>query len=183
MRKLRPVFTLALLLAFTTAAVAQMSSGSPSAAKLTYPETRKIEHVDDYHGTKVADPYRWLEDDNAPDTKAWVEAQNKVTFGYLGQIPVRAAIKDRLTQLWNFERFGVPDKEGGKYFYWRNAGLQNQNVWYVMDSLSAEPKVLIDPNTLSKDGTVAVTDMDVTHRSGPPGRGEVGQVLRRFLDC
>jgi prolyl oligopeptidase len=162
MRKLRPVFTLALLLAFTTAAVAQMSSGSPSAAKLTYPETRKIEHVDDYHGTKVADPYRWLEDDNAPDTKAWVEAQNKVTFGYLGQIPVRAAIKDRLTQLWNFERFGVPDKEGGKYFYWRNAGLQNQNVWYVMDSLSAEPKVLIDPNTLSKDGTVAVTDMDVT---------------------
>jgi prolyl oligopeptidase len=162
MRRLRPFFTFVLLLAFTVAAAAQMAPGSPSAGKLAYPETRKIDHVDEYHGTKVADPYRWLEDDNGADTKAWVEAQNKVTFGYLGQIPVRGPIKERLTQLWNFERFGVPSTEGGKYFYWRNSGLQNQNVWYVADSLTSEPKVLLDPNTLSADGTVAITDLDVT---------------------
>src|SRR6266403_3913351 len=83
---------------------------------LDYPQTRKDAQVDDYHGTKVADPYRWLEDDNSEATKAWVEAENKVTFDYLEQIPQRAAIKERLTQLWNYERFGVPFKEGGRYF-------------------------------------------------------------------
>jgi len=123
---------------------------------LVYPFTAKTNQVDDYHGTKVADPYRWLEDDNSEATKAWVEAENKVTFDYLEQIPQRAAIKERLTQLWNYERFGVPFKEGGRYFITRNDGLQNQSVLYAMAALNAEPVVLLDPNTLSTDGTVAL---------------------------
>ena len=96
--------------------------------KLTYPITATTNVVEDYHGVKVADPYRWLEDDNSPETKAWVEAQNTVTFGYLHSLPGRDAIKQRLTQLWNYERYGVPFKEGGRYFYAKNNGLQNQNV-------------------------------------------------------
>src|SRR5882757_8545950 len=96
-----------------------------SLAQLQYPGTKKDSTVDDYHGTKVADPYRWLEDDNSDATKAWVEAENKVTFNFLEQIPQRAAIKERLTQRWNYERFGVPFKEGGRYFITRNDGLQN----------------------------------------------------------
>ncbi len=121
-----------------------------------YPATQKTNQVDNYHGVKVADPYRWLEDDNAPATKAWVEAQNQVTFGYLDTIPERDAIRDRLTKLWNYERYGVPFKRGGKYFFTKNDGLQNQSVLYVTDSLDAEPRVLLDPNKLSADGTVAL---------------------------
>jgi prolyl oligopeptidase len=121
-----------------------------------YPVTAKTNQVDDYHGTRVADPYRWLEDDNGADTKAWVEAENKVTFDYLEKIPERNAIKDRLTQLWNYERYGVPFKEGGRYFLTRNDGLQNQAVLYTLPSLDAEPKLLLDPNKLSTDGTVAL---------------------------
>lgn len=125
-------------------------------AHLTYPETRKGDQVDEYHGVKVADPYRWLEDDNSAETKAWVEAQNKVTFTYLDAIPARAEIKERLTTLWNYERFGVPMHEGGRYFFTRNSGLQNQRVLYVAEKLDATPRVLLDPNTLSADGTVAL---------------------------
>ena len=131
-------------------------SASSSAAKLTYPAALRTDHVDDYHGEKVADPYRWLEDVDSGETKAWVEAENKLTFGYLEQIPQRAAIKERLTQLWNFERYGVPVKRGGKYFYTRNDGLQNQAVLYVADSLEAQPRLLLDPNTLLADGTAAL---------------------------
>ena len=112
---------------------------------------------DDYHGTKVADPYRWLEDDNSARTKEWVEAENKVTFGYLEKIPQREAIRHRLTELWNYERFGTPFKEGGRYFITRNDGLQNQSVLYTMASPDAAPQVLLDPNTLSADGTVALS--------------------------
>jgi prolyl oligopeptidase len=130
--------------------------------KLVYPVTAKTNQVDDYHGTKVPDPYRWLEDDNAPATKAWVEAQNKVTFAYLEKIPQRKAIEQRLTELWNFERFGVPDKEGGRYFLMRNDGLQNQSVLFTMTSLTAEPQLLLDPNTLSADGTVALTSYHIS---------------------
>jgi prolyl oligopeptidase len=130
--------------------------------KLVYPVTAKTNQVDDYHGTKVADPYRWLEDDNAPTTKVWVEAQNKVTFAYLEKIPQRKAIEQRLTELWNFERFGVPDKEGGRYFLMRNDGLQNQSVLFTMTSLTAEPQLLLDPNTLSADGTVALTSYHIS---------------------
>ena len=126
------------------------------------PETRKSDTVHDYHGTKVADPYSWLEDDNSAETKAWVEAQNKVTFGYLESIPERGKIQKRLTELWNYEKFGVPFEEGGRYFYSRNNGLQNQSVLYWSDSLASDPKVLIDPNSMSKDGTVALAGVSVS---------------------
>ncbi|MBI3877512.1 MAG: S9 family peptidase, partial [Verrucomicrobia bacterium] len=127
-----------------------------------YPVTAKTNVVDDYHGTKVPDPYRWLEDDNAPATKVWVEAQNKVTFGYLEQIPERARLKERLTMLWNFERYGLPHKEGSRYFWSKNDGLQNQSVLYVADALAAEPRVLLDPNKLSADGTVALSGYSIS---------------------
>ncbi len=130
---------------------------------LTYPVTARTNQVDDYHGTPVADPYRWLEDDNSTATKAWVEAENKLTFSFLEKIPERATIKERLTQLWNYERFGVPFKEGGRYFLTRNDGLQNQSVLYTMTSLDAEPSLLLDPNKLSADGTVALAGSRVSH--------------------
>ena len=130
--------------------------------RLGYPETAKREVVDDYHGTKVIDPYRWLEDDNAAETKAWVAAQNKVTYHYLDQIPERARLRERLTKLWNFERYGIPFKQGGRYFYSRNDGLQNQSVLYVADALEAAPRVLLDPNTLSSDGTVALSGYSIS---------------------
>jgi prolyl oligopeptidase len=129
---------------------------------LSYPKAKTIDQVDDYHGTKVADPYRWLEDTDSADTHAWVEAENKLTFSYLDQIPYRKAIRDRMTKLWNYERFTVPQQHGGRYFYEHNNGLQNQNVLLVAESLNAEPRVLLDPNTLSSDGTVALTSKAVT---------------------
>lgn len=123
---------------------------------LTYPKAKTVDQVDDYHGVKVTDPYRWLEDTDSADTKAWVEEENKLTFGYLEQIPYRTAIRERMTKLWNFERFTVPQQQGGRYFYQHNNGLQNQNVLLVAESLNAEPRVLLDPNGLSSDGTVAL---------------------------
>ncbi len=130
--------------------------------RFDYPKTKKVEQTDDYHGTKVSDPYRWLEDDNSAETKAWVEAQNKVTFGYLTQIPERAKIKARLTELWNYERYSAPNKQGDKYFYTKNNGLQNQSVWYVSESVTDAGRVLLDPNTLSKDGTIALNGFRVS---------------------
>jgi prolyl oligopeptidase len=121
-----------------------------------YPQPKRGDHVDDYHGVKVPDPYRWLEDTDSAETHDWVEAENKLTFDYLERIPYRQAIRDRLTKLWNFERYTVPEKEGGRYFFQHNNGLQNQNVLLVAESLSAEPRVLLDPNLLSSDGTVAL---------------------------
>jgi prolyl oligopeptidase len=131
-------------------------------APLTYPQPRRGDQVDDYHGTKVADPYRWLEDTDSAETHAWVEAENKLTFGYLDQLPYRQAIHDRLTKLWNYERFSVPEQEGGRYFFQHNTGLQNQSVLLVAESLNAEPRVLLDPNTLSSDGTIALADTAVS---------------------
>ncbi len=129
---------------------------------IKYPIPRKSEQMDDYHGVKVADPYRWLENLDSPETAAWVEAENNLTFGFLNEIPARNSIKDRLTKLWNYEKFGVPFKEGNRYFYSRNSGLQNQSVIYTVTSLGAEPHVLLDPNTLSADGTVALSGMSIS---------------------
>jgi len=124
---------------------------------VAYPATRQSDVVDDYHGVRIADPYRWLEDDNSPETKAWVDAQNTVTFRYLRQIPELPAIRARLMKLWSYERYGVPIKQGGRYFFTRTDGLQNQAVLYTLASLDAAPTVLLDPNTLAADGTVALT--------------------------
>lgn len=124
-----------------------------------YPPTRKGDQVDDYHGVKVADPYRWLEDLDSEETKAWVEAENKLSFGYLAGIPARTTLKDRITKLWNYEKYGVPFKEGNRYFYLRNSGLQNQSVLYTVTGLDAPPQMVLDPNTMSADGTVAVSGM------------------------
>ena len=148
---------------FTAFAVALVVAGcSTVSPKVHYPVTAKTNVVENYHGTAVSDPYRWLEDDNSPETKAWVAAQNKVTVAYLNAIPGRDAIKARLTKLWNFERYGVPFKEGGRTFYSRNDGLQNQSVLYTVDSPEAAPRVLLDPNTLSADGTVALAGLAVS---------------------
>ncbi len=126
-------------------------------AALQYPETRKGNVVDDYFGTKVADPYRWLEDDNSEETANWVIAQNKVTHDYLKKIPFRATLKKRLTKLWNYARMSTPEKNGELYCYLKNDGLQNQGVLYCRKGLEGEEKVLLDPNKLSEDGTVALS--------------------------
>ncbi len=123
---------------------------------LTYPETRKVETTDAYFGTEVSDPYRWLEDDRAPDTEQWVKAQNKVTFDYLGQIPYRQNIADRLTELLNYPRSSAPRRVGAYYFFYKNDGLQNQAVIYYQKGRDGTPQVFIDPNTLSEKGTVSI---------------------------
>ena len=127
-------------------------------SKFQYPQTKSVDHKDTYHGTDVVDPYRWLENDVRQDNevKQWVDAQNKVTFGYLEKLPYREAIKQRLTEITNFEKQTTPFKAGGRYYFQRNDGLQNQYVLYVQNSLADEPRVLIDPNKWSKDGTVAL---------------------------
>ncbi len=133
-------------------------------AKTTYPQTRRIDHVDVYHGVQVPDPYRWLEDDvrESKPVAEWVEAENKVTFDYLEKLPAREAIEERLTELWNYEKIEGIFKAGGRYFMERNDGLQNQSVLYTMDALDGEPRVLLDPNTWSEDGTVALAGFAVS---------------------
>lgn len=121
-----------------------------------YPYTPTTNVTDVYFGVPAPDPYRWLEDDHSPATQAWVEAQNRVTFGYLAALPQREAIKTRIAQLWRYERFSPPFRRGGHYFFTHNDGLQNQNVLFVASNLDSEPTVLLDPNTLSADGTVAL---------------------------
>ena len=139
----------------------EKSGGSTptTTGKMQYPPTARTEQVDDYHGVKVADPYRWLEDTDSPETRQWIEQQNKLTFDYLKGLPMREHVRSRLTELWNYPRYGLPRQEGGRYFYTRNSGLQNQAVLYVQPSLKAEPRELLDPNALSKDGTVSLSEM------------------------
>jgi prolyl oligopeptidase len=138
------------------------ASGSLPGAAPSYPTSKMVDQQDDYHGVQVADPYRWLEDANSVETGAWVGAQNRLTQSYLAQIPGRDAIRARLTKLWNYERFSVPVKQGGRYFYSRNDGLQNQAVLYTLATLDAEPRLLLDPNTLAVDGTVALAGTKVS---------------------
>jgi prolyl oligopeptidase len=147
----------ALLLCLFTAGITQQMI-KPN----NYPPARKSDQVDDYHGVKVADPYRWLEDLDSEETRNWVEAENKLSFGYLAAIPERNALKERLTKLWNYEKYGIPFKEGNRYFYTRNSGLQNQAVLYTVTSLDAQPQMVLDPNTLSADGTVALSGLQVS---------------------
>jgi len=145
----------ALLSAFAGTLGAQTQSASP--APLTYPAATRGTQTDVYHGVSIADPYRWLEDTDSPETKAWVQAQNRLSDAYLATIPERPAIKNRLTQLWNFPRYSAPFKEGGRYFYFQNTGLQNQSILYVQDRRDAPARVLLDPNVLSPDGTIALS--------------------------
>ena len=138
-------------------------SCTPQQKKLTYPKAEKVDTVDVYFGTEVADPYRWLENDTSAATAAWVEAENKVTNEYLAQIPFRKQLLERLTNLANYEKIGAPFKKHGKYYFYKNDGLQNQSVLYVQDSLEGEPRVFLDPNKLSDDGTVALTGLSFSH--------------------
>ena len=166
---LRQVLVMSLLASFVSAAP---------------PLTKTIDHVDEYHGVKVPDPYRWLEDDvrTSKEVAAWVTAQNEVTFSFLESIPQRKGIQQRLTELWNYERVSPPSQSGGRYFYSKNDGLQNQSVLYVMDSLTAVPRVLIDPNTWSKDGTVALGAVKISPdgRYAAFGRQEAGSDWSNF---
>jgi len=132
-------------------------------AAFVYPQSRRGDTVEDYHGVAVADPYRWLEDLNSAETAAWVASQNEVTQAYLGRLEDRANFQQRLQTLWDYERYSVPFEEGGRYFVFKNDGLQNQSVLYTMDTLEAEPKVLLNPNRLSADGTVALNGLSISH--------------------
>ncbi|MDH3245894.1 MAG: prolyl oligopeptidase family serine peptidase, partial [Saprospiraceae bacterium] len=129
------------------------------AIEVNYPDTRTDSTVDEYHGTVVADPYRWLEDDNSEETKDWVNRQNEVTFSYLDQIPYRELVRKRLEEVWNYERYGTPFKRGDRYYFFKNDGLQNQSVLYGQESLDAPAHVILDPNTFSEDGTVSLASI------------------------
>ncbi len=139
-----------------TASAPRFTRNPVTMDKLTYPASRVQEQIDEYHGVQVADPYRWLEDVDSDETHAWVQAQNQVTFGFLESIPARESFRTRLTEIWNYERYGAPFREGGRTFFTKNDGLQNQSVLFVEDKPEAGPRVLLDPNTLSEDGTVSL---------------------------
>src|SRR5678810_556761 len=128
-------------------------SASLAAQGIQYPATKTVDHVDTYHGTAIADPYRWLEDDTSAETAAWVEAENKVTFAYLEKIPYRAQLTRRLNALYNYAKYSSPSRRGENYFFSKNDGLQNQSVLYIQKGLNGTPEVLIDPNKWSEDGT------------------------------
>src|SRR5512140_1946008 len=133
-------------------------------SKLQYPETKKVDQKDVYHGTEVVDPYRWLETDvrESQDVAKWVEAENKVSYAYLETLPGRQEIEKKLTEMWNYARYSVQFKQGGRYFFTKHSGLQNQSVLYTTKSFDQTPQVLLDPNTWSKDGTVALSGYSVS---------------------
>jgi prolyl oligopeptidase len=131
-------------------------------SRLEYPETRMGDVVHTYFGVEVPDPYHWLEDDNSDETKAWVKAQNQVTFNYLNRIPFRNKVKDRLTEIWDFERYSTPFWKGDYYFFYKNDGMQNQSVLYVREGIDGEPRVLLDPNAMSEDGTISLTNISIS---------------------
>jgi len=119
-------------------------------APFTYPPAPKSDQTDDYHGTKVPDPYRPLENADSPESRKWIEEQNKLTFGFLESIPERKKINERMTKLWNYEKYGVPYREGGRYFFNKNTGLQNQSVLYTGSALPGDPKPVLDPTRSRK---------------------------------
>src|ERR1700678_3972362 len=131
-------------------------------AKLSYPLARTVDQIDDYFGTRVRDPYRWMEDVDSAELKTWVDEENELTQSYLAQVPGRDAMQVRLMELTNFERYTAPARRGSRYFYAHNSGLQNQNVLYWQEGLEGEPTVLLDPNTFSEDGTVAISGLSIT---------------------
>ena len=131
--------------------------------KITYPMTKKVDTVDVYFGQQVADPYRWLEDDNSDETAQWVAEQNKLTFGYLEKIPFREQVKNRLEQIYNYQKISRPRKWNGHYIWSKRDGLQNQSVMYYSDTLGGKEIELLDPNKLSDDGTVALSTVSVSH--------------------
>lgn len=137
--------------------------GYKKQTSLTYPVTEKADVVDDYFGTQVADPYRWQEEDKSENVKAWVEAQNKVTFSYLEQIPYREKIRQRLNEIYNYPRYSSPFRAGEYYFFYKNDGLQNQSVIYIQKGLDGEPRIFLDPNTLSPDGTTRASLIGFSH--------------------
>lgn len=148
-----------ILILFTGLLMVQCKHERP----LQYPETRMDNVKDNYFGVEVSDPYRWLEDDNSEETKAWVKAQNDVTFGYLANIPYREKINERLTELWNYERYSTPWKEGDYYFFFKNDGTQNQSVLYIRDGLDGEPRVFLDPNQMSEEGIISLGRLSVSN--------------------
>src|SRR5687768_6837422 len=162
------VFAFAAIAPFLSRAGAQTATaphGSAGASsrpdsdtsKIAYPVTRKVDVVDDYFGTKVADPYRWLEDETSAETKAWIDDQNRVTFAYLDKIPYREKLKARLTQLYNYPRISAPFRRGNTYFFTKNDGLQNQSVFYIQKGENGTPEVFLDPNKFSADGTAVLS--------------------------
>ena len=167
-RALAPVVVLmaAMSLGWLAAAITQprvhASGARPADHPLAYPKARKADQVDRYHGIDVPDPYRWLEIPDSEETRSWIQAQNSLTFRYLGKISQRTPIRRKLERLWNFERYSVPHKEGGRYFYRKNDGLQNQSVLYTMASLTGKPRVLLDPNRLSDQGTIALANYSIS---------------------
>jgi prolyl oligopeptidase len=156
----RSKFSLIAMIALTLAAATQ--SSLLRGQSLNYPHTRKTNQLDDYHGTKVADPYRWLEDDNSTETAAWVKAENNITFAYLEKIPFRGQVKHRLEQLFNYARYFPPIRRGDYYYFSKNDGLQNQNVLYLQKSPGAAPELLLDPNKFSEDGTSRLAGFDIS---------------------
>jgi prolyl oligopeptidase len=152
----KQISIIAILSLIFFASACQPKVEGPDASSLVYPESKKVDQVDDYFGTQVTDPYRWMEDDSAEDVKNWVEAQNAVTFAYLEQIPFRETIKNRLLELYNYPKYSSPFRAGEYYFFYKNDGLQNQSVLYIQKGLDGEPEVFLDPNALSADGTVRV---------------------------
>jgi prolyl oligopeptidase len=150
-------------LALAAAGLLTLAQNTAAQPQFKYPAAPTSNQVDDYNGVKVADPYRPLENPDSPESRAWIEVENKITFDFLKTIPERDGIKKRLTEIWDYERFGVPFREDGRYFFSKNAGLQNQNVIYTTTNFSETPRELLDPNVLARDGTIALGGLDVTN--------------------
>jgi prolyl oligopeptidase len=139
-----------------------MTSCVENIEHFNYPQAKKVDSIDTYFGHEVTDPYRWLEDDNSTETAEWVKAENEVTHSYLSEIPFREDLKNRLSEIWNYPKYGVPFKKGDNYFFFKNDGVQNQSVMYITQNLNEEAKVLLDPNTLATDGTIALAGMGIS---------------------